>query len=163
MKIQTFLILVAALLMTSLSYGQDRAAIRGTITDPSGALVSGAHVEQAEWKYASNNLHRLEPLLAKQFVTADQVDRARTSEISQSRALKQAEAQLRQAQAALQPTLAEEQRSRSTLVESKADHERAQNAVTTLEPLVNQRGSRVSAIETARYNLAGCTHCSMVA
>src|SRR5262252_10804652 len=31
---------------------------------------------KAEWSYASNNLHRVEPLLAKQFVTADQVDRA---------------------------------------------------------------------------------------
>src|SRR6201995_787129 len=29
---------------------------------------------RAEWTYASNNLHRLEPLLAKQFVTVDQVD-----------------------------------------------------------------------------------------
>src|ERR1700730_1774654 len=45
MKIQTFLILMAASLLTSLSYGQDRAAIRGTITDPGGALVAGAHVE----------------------------------------------------------------------------------------------------------------------
>ena len=45
MKIQTFLILMAASLLTSLSYGQDRATIRGTITDPGGALVAGAHVE----------------------------------------------------------------------------------------------------------------------
>ncbi len=116
----------------------------------------GVDRAQAEWKYANNNLHRLEPLLTKQFVTVDQVDRARTSEVSQSQALKQAESQLRQTQAALESALAEEQRSQSTLVESKADHERAQNAVTTLEPLVNQRGSRVSAIETARYNLNNC-------
>src|SRR5262249_52743178 len=33
---------------------------------------------KAEWLYASNNLHRIEPLLVKQFVTVDQVDRART-------------------------------------------------------------------------------------
>src|ERR1700746_2487000 len=42
---------------------------------------------RAEWMYASNNLHRIEPLLIKQFVTFDQVDRARTSEISQAQAL----------------------------------------------------------------------------
>jgi membrane fusion protein, multidrug efflux system len=35
---------------------------------------------KAEWSYANNNLHRIEPLLVKQFVTVDQVDRARTSE-----------------------------------------------------------------------------------
>src|SRR5215469_13177553 len=43
----------------------------------------GVRRAKAEWMYASNNLHRLEPLLAKQFVTADQVDRARTLEIAQ--------------------------------------------------------------------------------
>ncbi len=62
----------------------------------------GVSRARAEWTYASNNLHRIEPLLVKQFVTFDQVDRARTSEVSQAQALKQAESQLRQAQAALQ-------------------------------------------------------------
>jgi membrane fusion protein, multidrug efflux system len=108
---------------------------------------------KAEWTYASNNLHRVEPLLAKQFVTVDQVDRARTSEVAQAEALKQAESQLRQSQAALQATLAQEERSRAVLSQSKAQHEQTQNAVTTLEPLINQRGERTSAIETARYNL----------
>jgi multidrug efflux system membrane fusion protein len=42
------------------------------------------------------------------------------------------------------------------LVQSQAQHEQAQNAVTTLEPLVNQRGARTSAVETARYNLNNC-------
>jgi hypothetical protein len=55
MKIQTFLVLTAALLLTSLAYGQDRATIRGTITDPGGALVSGAHVEL---KSPTTGLHR---------------------------------------------------------------------------------------------------------
>ena len=111
---------------------------------------------RAEWTYANNNLHRVEPLLVKQFVTVDQVDRARTSEISQAQALKQAESQLRQAQAALQATRAQEQRSKAMVGQSKAEHEQAQHAVTTLEPLINQRGARTSAIETARYNLNNC-------
>jgi multidrug efflux system membrane fusion protein len=111
---------------------------------------------RAEWMYASNNLHRLEPLLAKQFVTFDQVDRARTSEIAQAEALKQAESQLQQAQAALQSTLAQLDHSKAVVIQSKAQHEQAQNAVTTLEPLINQRGGRASAIETARYNFNNC-------
>ena len=45
MKIRAFMVLTAALLLTAPLYAQDRAAIRGTITDPSGALVAGAHVE----------------------------------------------------------------------------------------------------------------------
>jgi membrane fusion protein, multidrug efflux system len=108
---------------------------------------------KAEWTYASNNLHRVEPLLVKQFVTVDQVDRARTSEVAQADALKQAESQLRQAQAGLQATLAQEDRSRAVLSQSKAQHEQSRNAVTTLEPLINQRGAKTSAVETARYNL----------
>jgi membrane fusion protein, multidrug efflux system len=111
---------------------------------------------RAEWNYANNNLHRVEPLLVKQFVTVDQVDRARTSEISQAQALKQAESQLLQAQAGLEVTLAQEQRSKAMLTQSQAQHEQARNAVTTLEPLINQRGARTSAIETARYNLDNC-------
>jgi multidrug efflux system membrane fusion protein len=116
----------------------------------------GVSRAQAEWTYANNNLHRIEPLLAKQFVTVDQVDRARTSEIAEAQALKQAESQLRLSQAGLQSMLAQEQRSKAMLQQSQAQHEQAQNAVTTLEPLVNQRGARASAIETARYNLNNC-------
>jgi membrane fusion protein, multidrug efflux system len=111
---------------------------------------------KAEWTYASNNLHRLEPLLAKQFVTVDQVDRARTSEIAQAEALKQAESQLLLAKAALQSAMAQYERSGAALEESRAQHQQAQNAVTTLEPLVNQRGARESAVRNARYNLNNC-------
>jgi multidrug efflux system membrane fusion protein len=55
----------------------------------------------------------------KQFVTVDQVDRARTSEIAQAQALKQAESQLRLAQAGLQSTLAQEERSGAMLYRAR--------------------------------------------
>jgi len=42
------------------------------------------------------------------------------------------------------------------LGQSKAEHEQAQHAVTTLEPLINQRGAKASAIDTARYNFNNC-------
>jgi membrane fusion protein, multidrug efflux system len=116
----------------------------------------GVNRARAEWAYASNNFHRLEPLLSKQFVTVDQVDRARTSEIAQSEALKQAESQLRLSQAALQSALAQYERSGASLDESKAQHQQSQHAVTTLEPLVNQRGAKAAAVKDARYNLNNC-------
>jgi membrane fusion protein, multidrug efflux system len=116
----------------------------------------GVSRAKAEWTYASNNLHRLEPLLTKQFVTVDQVDRARTSEISQSEALKQADSQWKLSQAGLQSAQAQYERSKSAVEQSKAQHEQAHNAVTTLEPLVNQRGARESAVKNARYNLNNC-------
>ncbi|MEY2539698.1 MAG: rane fusion protein multidrug efflux system [Verrucomicrobiota bacterium] len=113
----------------------------------------GVNRVRAEWTYANNNLHRIEPLLAKQFVTVDQVDRARTSEVAQAQALKQAESQLKLSEAGLKSALAQYEHSKAILQESRAQHEQSINAVTTLEPLINQRGARTSAVETARYNL----------
>ena len=37
-----------------------------------------------------------------------------------------------------------------------AQHEQSQHAVTTLEPLINQRGARAAAVKNARYNLNNC-------
>lgn len=115
-------------------------------THSAEAVVRGAERgvarARAEWTYASNNLHRLEPLLAKQFVTVDQVDRARTTETAQSEALRQAESRLQLAQS----------QSNSAV----AQHEEAGHAVTTLEPLINQRGSKAAAVKKARYNLEHC-------
>jgi membrane fusion protein, multidrug efflux system len=116
----------------------------------------GVSRAEAEWTYSSNNLHRIEPLLAKQFVTEDQVDRARTSEIAQAEALKQATSQLQLSQAGLKSALAQYERSKAALDQSKAQHEQSVHAVTTLEPLTNQRGARASAIHTAQYDLHNC-------
>jgi membrane fusion protein, multidrug efflux system len=116
----------------------------------------GVNRAKAEWTYSSNNLHRIEPLLAKQFVTADQVDRAKTSEIAQAEALKQASSQLLLSQAGLKSAQAQYERSKAALDQSKAQHEQSVHAVTTLEPLINQRGARASAVETAQYNLHNC-------
>ena len=111
---------------------------------------------KAEWEYSNNNLRRIEPLLVKQFVTVDQVDKARSSEVVQKEVLKQAESKLRLAQAGLRLAEAQHEQSRAFLKQSQAQHEQARHAVTTLEPLVNQRGARASAIETARYNWNNC-------
>jgi len=116
----------------------------------------GVNRAKAEWVYANNNLHRIEPLLEKQFVTVDQVDRARTSEVAQGEALKQAGSQLQLSQAGLQSALAQYERSKAVLEQSKAQHEQSIHAVTTLDPLVNQRGARASAVKSARYNLDNC-------
>jgi membrane fusion protein, multidrug efflux system len=102
----------------------------------------GVDRAQAEWAYASNNLQRLEPLLAKHFVTVDDIDKANTSEIAQQEALRQAQSRLLL--------------TRAELKSAQAQHEQAANAVTTLEPLINQRGARDAAVKNARYNLNNC-------
>jgi membrane fusion protein, multidrug efflux system len=144
----------------------EQAALEGQIADEQrriAALVSAVSVAQenihsaeaevtdaergvgrarAEWTYANNNLHRLEPLLAKQFVTVDQVDKARSSETAMAEALRQAESQLTLSQAKLKSVLAQ--------------HEQAKHAVTTLEPLINQRGAKAAAVKNAQYQLNNC-------
>lgn len=131
------------------------AAVEQARADVANA-EQGVQRAKAEWTYASNNLHRLEPLLTKQFVTVDQVDRARTLEIAQSEGLKQAESQLLLSQAALKSALAQSERSQADLDQSKAQHQQTQHAVTTLEPLVNQRGAKEAAVKDAHYNLNNC-------
>src|SRR6266850_4676860 len=102
----------------------------------------GVNRAQAESAYASNNLQRLEPLLAKQFVTVDDIAKAKTSEIAQRQAFRQAQSHLLLAQ--------------SQLKSAQAQHEQAGNAVTTLEPLTSQRGAKEAAVKRARYDLENC-------
>jgi membrane fusion protein, multidrug efflux system len=116
----------------------------------------GVERARAEWAYANHNLNRIQPLLAKQFVTVDQVDKAKSSEMALAQALKQTESQLQLSQAGLQSALAQHEHSKTVLEQSKAQHEQAQHAVTTLEPLINQRGAKEAAVKNARYNLDNC-------
>ncbi len=102
----------------------------------------GVSRAQAEWAYASTNLYRLERLLATRAVSADDVDKAKTSEITTQEALRQAQSQLTLAQARLKS--------------AKAQHEQTINAVTTLEPLINQRGAKAAAVKKAQYDLDNC-------
>jgi len=102
----------------------------------------GVSRAQAEWAYANTNLHRLEPLLASRAVSADDVDKANTSQVTKQEDLRQAQSQLTLAQARLKS--------------AKAQHEQAINAVTTLEPLINQRGAKAAAVKKAQYDLDNC-------
>ena len=81
-------------------------------------------------------------------MTANQVNRARTSEISLAEALKQAASQLQLSQAGLNSALAQYEHSKAVLEQSRAQHQQSMHAVTTLAPLVNQRGALASAVKT---------------
>jgi membrane fusion protein, multidrug efflux system len=116
----------------------------------------GVSRAKAEWDYANNNLHRVEPLLAKQFVTVDQVDKAQSLETALAEALKQSESQLRLSQAGLKSTEAQYEHAKAVVEQSKAQHQQSIHSVLTLEPLINQRGARDAAVRNARYDLNNC-------
>jgi membrane fusion protein, multidrug efflux system len=131
------------------------------------AAVQEAHAEvadaeaaagraRAELAYATDNLHRVEPLLARQFVTVDQVDLARTEEAARQQALRGALAQQLLAAARLTSAIAQRQQAEADLQQSEAQVKQASHAVLTLDPLLAQRSGAISAIETAEYNLKYC-------
>jgi multidrug efflux system membrane fusion protein len=116
----------------------------------------GVKRAKAEWEYADNNLHRIEPLLAKKFVTVDQVDQSKTLEAARAEVLNQARSEWEASKARLQSTLAQQEQAKALVEQSTAQVEQAGHAVLTLEPLTTQRGARTSSVETAQYNLDNC-------
>ena len=135
--------------------GRATAAVDEATADIGNAQAGVARA-QAEYTYSLNNLHRVEPLLAKQYVTVDQVDQLRTSTAARELAVRQAEAQLQLAQARLQSSYAALSASKSDVLQSQAQGQQAASAVTTLDPFTGQRGARRSGIENAQYDLSNC-------
>jgi multidrug efflux system membrane fusion protein len=135
----------------------DRAAAavneaKANVTNAKAALDSA----NAELLYASNNFHRIEPLLTRQFVTVDQVDLARTAVTAKGQAVQQQRAQLTLAEAQVQSAQAQYEQARAVVEQSHAQLGQSQHSVLTIEPLTAQREGRASAIRTAEYNLNNC-------
>jgi multidrug efflux system membrane fusion protein len=110
----------------------------------------------AHLAYAINDLHRLEPLLTKQYVTVDQVDQANTAVRVATGAYEQAqaglaEAEAQQTQAELRQLQADDQ-----AVESKARLAQAIHVVDTLDILESQRPGLAAKVEQARLNVERC-------
>jgi len=111
---------------------------------------------KAEWTYAENNLHRVEPLLVKQFVTVDQVDQARTTERASSQSVHEAESQLALNRAHLNSMLAALAQAQASAEQSTAQLHQSESSVLTLDPLVAQRQGRDATIYNAQYNYDQC-------
>jgi membrane fusion protein, multidrug efflux system len=110
----------------------------------------------AELLYTTNNYHRIEPLLARQFVTVDQVDLARTAVTSKQQAVSQQRAQLSLAEAQVQSAQAQYAQAKAVVEQSHAQLGQSQHSVLTIDPLTAQREGRASAIRIAQYNLNNC-------
>ena len=131
------------------------AAVQEAEANVAGAKASVVRNE-AELQYRSNDLHRLEPLLAKQFVTVDQVNQASTAVTAQQQAVDQALSQVTAAEAQVIAARAQHEQAKAAAEQSRAQLSQSQHSVLTLEPLTAQREGRVAAIRTAEYNLINC-------
>lgn len=141
----------ASALSSQASLERASASIEQAKADVANAKAAVDRAD-AELAYASNNLHRIEPLLVKQFVTVDQVDQARTLEISRQQAAQQARSQLALAQASLAAAEAQYRQSQATVTQSDQQVQQATHNVTTLDPLTGQISGKQAAIDTAQYN-----------
>jgi membrane fusion protein, multidrug efflux system len=111
---------------------------------------------KTEWAYAENNLHRVELLLAKQFVTVDQVDQARTMERASAQSVHEAESQLALNRAHLNSMLAAPAEAKASAEQSTAKFHQSQSSVLNLEPLLAQLQRRAAAVANAQYNYDQC-------
>src|SRR6202041_1026228 len=135
----------------------DRAAAavneaKANVANAKAALDSA----NAELLYTTKNYHRIEPLLAKQFVTVDQVDLARTAVTARQQAVEQQRAQVLLAEAQVISAQAQYEQAKAVVEQSHAQLGQSQHSVLTLDPLTAQREGRASAIRTAEYNLNNC-------
>jgi membrane fusion protein, multidrug efflux system len=129
----------------------------GSTIDAARAAVGRAQAAVtaagAQLKLDANNLHRIEPLLQKQYVTVEQVDQANTAvRVSQGR-YDESEAALLQAQAQLaQATLYHDQAS-SQAAESHAKLAQSIHNIDRIETLESQRPAKSAKVDTARLDL----------
>jgi membrane fusion protein, multidrug efflux system len=135
----------------------DRAAAAVAVAKANVVNVQAAlDSANAELAYQTNNFHRIEPLLAKQFVTVDQVDQVRTAVTARQQTVEQQRAQLILAQAEVKSAQAAYEQTVAAQEQSHAQLNQSQHSVLTIDPLTAQREGRTSAIQTAEYNLNNC-------
>ena len=112
---------------------------------------------QADESYAKGNFHRIEPLLAKGFVTEDDVHKARAVSDGKMAAVDQARSQLQLAKASLLAASAQKQQAVAQISQSRAQVKESAHSVLVLAPLLAQRERRASAVRLARYNFEQCS------
>ncbi|WP_263366544.1 biotin/lipoyl-binding protein [Edaphobacter bradus] len=126
--------------------------------DTAKAAVSRAQAAEtaaaARLKYAQNDLNRVQPLLAKQFVTVDQVDQASTNVRVAQGNYDEAQAALTQAQSQLDEAVLRHDQAGTLAIQSQAQLGQAIHDIDRIETLIAERPAKAARVDTARLNLA---------
>jgi multidrug efflux system membrane fusion protein len=125
---------------------------KATITRAQAAEATA----EAQLKYATNDLNRIEPLLKKKYVTADQVDQANTAVKVAQGNLDSAHAALAQAQAQYAEAILHEEQANAAASESAAKVGQAEHAVDRIDTLLSQRDAKAARVLNARLDLERC-------
>jgi membrane fusion protein, multidrug efflux system len=137
----------------------------GIDTAASGVDVAKATVARAQAavaaadaqvKLATNNLHRIEPLLQKQYVTVEQIDQARTAvQVAQGN-YDESQAALIQTQAQQTQAVQRQQAADAAAAESQAKLGQAIHTIDTVDTLRSQRPGKAAKVDNARLDLERC-------
>ena len=122
--------------------------------DRAKAAVQSA---EAQKELAASNLRRIEPLLAKQYVTPEQVDEARTKARITERSHEEALSALQQAQATASQARYAHEESQISVTASQARLEQSVHAVEILDTLLAQRPAKAAKVSDTQLNLERCT------
>jgi len=118
-----------------------------------GRAQASAIAAEAQLKLDTNNLHRIEPLLQKQYVTVEQVDTANTAvRVSQGR-YDEAQAALLQAQAQLAQATLNHDVATSFAAESQAKLSQSIHAIDRIQTPESQRPALAAKVDSARLDL----------
>jgi len=132
----------------------------GSSVDLAKATVTRAQASvaasEAQLKYATNDLNRIEPLLQKKYVTADQVDQATTAVKVAQGNFDAAQAALAQAQAQSMEATLRQNQAGAAAAESAARLDQAEHAVDRVETLLSQRDAKAAKVLSARLDLERC-------
>jgi multidrug efflux system membrane fusion protein len=129
----------------------------GSDVDVAQATISRARATvaaaKAQLNLATNNLHRIEPLLQKQYVTVEQVDQANTAVRVAQGNYDAAQAALVQAQAQQTQSVLRQQQADALASESQARLGQALHTIDTVDTLMSQRPARAARVDSARLDL----------
>ena len=129
--------------------GSDVDVAKATISRAEAAVAAA----EAQLKLATNNLHRIEPLLQKQYVTVEQVDQANTAVRVAQGNYDQAQAALVQARAQQTQSVLRQEQADALASESQARLGQALHTIDTLDTLMSQRPARAARVDSARLDL----------
>jgi membrane fusion protein, multidrug efflux system len=132
----------------------------GSSVDVAKATVTRAQASvaaaEAQLRLATNNLHRIEPLLKKQYVTVEQIDEANTAVRVAQGNYDEAQAALAQAQAQQTQSILRQEEADTLAVESQAKLGQAVHTIDTVDTLMSERPGKAAKVDSARLDLERC-------
>ena len=144
-----------------LSGSETQTRVSESSVDAAQAAVERAKASvqaaEAQKELAASNLRRIEPLLAKEYVTPEQVDEARTKARITARSYEEALSALQQAQATASQARFTHDGSKISVTASQARLEQSVHAVEILDTLLAQRPAKAAKVSDAQLNLERCT------